>query len=673
MTATHGQGRRTLTGSARALDLAALAGAAAAPALALLFLAFRAGGFFAGTTGLADVIALVVLVLVLQVARRPFAGVGAAALVPVVALALLAVWALVSAAWSDATARAVADFDRYLLYGLAVVLGASLPWDRRRFEAAACGIAGAIIVIGGAGVLTRLFPRALHVAPNVATDRLAFPLTYWNGLGILLACGILLCAGLMCARRANRPVRTLGAAAVPLLAVGLYLTLARGAIVALGIGLVAFVVLVRSRELVFGALATVPPAAIAVVVAYGQGALSSQDPTSLTAAAQGRHLALVLAGCTVAAGLLRLGLEPIERALAGKRVPRVPGGRPAALGVAAATLVVVIAAGVALGAPHAVRTAAHRFADSAAVPSGRSRLTNLRNNGRIAHWSVALKAFGSEPLHGTGAGTYAAQWAQRRDTTLSVLHAHSAYLGVLSDLGIVGGLLLVAGVVALLVGLLRRAWPRGNVIAAGAFAAALAWALHAGVDWDLELPATGIWVFALGGLALARAPVAAGERPRGRRGPGGVLRLAGGVALLLLAVTPGLMALSQPRIGTAIADLKRNACEPAIDEALSATKTAGFRPEPYEVLGFCDVRLGNPRLGVTMMGRAVARDPDWWEYRYGLALVRGAAGLDPTAATAEAFRLNPLNQDVRRLRARLRGVHGPAGWRRVALSSDLPE
>src|SRR4051794_19361936 len=221
MTATERQGRRTLAGSTRA----SLVGAAAVPALALLFLSFRAGGFFPGTTGLADVIGLVGLVLVLQVARRPFAGTGPGALAAVAALALLAVWALVSASWSDATARAVADFDRYLLYALAVLLGAAVPWSRIRFEAAVGGIAAAITAVGVAGMLTRLFPRTLHVAPNVATDRLSFPLTYWNGLGILLACGVVLCAGLTCAPRANRAVRALAAAAMPVLAVGLYLTL----------------------------------------------------------------------------------------------------------------------------------------------------------------------------------------------------------------------------------------------------------------------------------------------------------------------------------------------------------------------------------------------------------------------------------------------------------------
>jgi hypothetical protein len=672
MTAPNGSGGRRFAGSARATALAAGFAAAAVPALALLFLSFRAGGFFAGTTGLADVLGLVALVLLLQVARRPFAGVGPGALVAIGALTLLAVWALVSASWSDATARAVAEFDRYLLYALVVVLGAAVPWARGRFEASAGGIAAAIIIVGAAGVLTRLFPRALHVAPNVATDRLSFPLTYWNGLGILLASGLILCAGLTCSERAHRAVRALAAAAIPMLAVGLYLTLARGAIVALAVGLVAFLLLVRSRAVVFGTVAALPPAAVAVVVAYGQDALSSQNPTSLAAASQGRHLAVVLAGCMAAAALLRLGLEPIERALTGRQAPRLPGGRPAAIGVVVALLLVVIGAGLALGAPHAIRTGVHRFADSSSVPNDRSRLTSLGNNGRIEHWRVALEGFDSEPLHGTGAGTYASVWTRRRDSNFTVTHAHSAYLGVLSDLGIVGGLLLVVAVVALLAGLLRRAWPRGNVIAAGAFAAALSWSVHAGVDWDLELPATGIWMFALGGMALARSPVAVGEEVSRRRGPAGVLRLAGGVALLLLAVTPALMALSQPRIGTAIADLQRNACEPALDEALSATKVAGFRPEPFEVLGFCDVRLGNPRLGVTMMGRAVARDPDWWEYRYGLALVRGAAGLDPRAATAEAHRLNPLNEDVLRLRDRLRHVHGPAGWRRVALSSDLP-
>ena len=41
------------------------------------------------------------------------------------------------------------------------------------------------------------------------------------------------------------------------------------------------------------------------------------------------------------------------------------------------------------------------------------------------------------------------------------------------------------------------------------------------------------------------------------------------------------------------------------------------------------------------------RDPADWEYRYALALVRGAARRDPRPAAADALRLNPKQPEAR--------------------------
>jgi O-antigen ligase/polysaccharide polymerase Wzy-like membrane protein len=657
------------------------------PGLVVVALGLRAGSYFAGTTALGVVIGLVGVVVVLQLAPRPFAGVGTGAVVAVGCLGLLAVESLASIAWSHSAARGLIESDRFLLYAVLALLGAAAARAPGRLRAAITGVTGGIVVLAAIGVFTRLLPSVLPTARPYEPARLSYPLTYWNGLGVLLAAGMLLCAGLTCSSRSSRLVRALSAAAVPLLAVGLYLTLARGAIVALGFGLVALVVLGRSWRLLTGGLAVLPPTALALVVAYGQDVVASDRYTSAAGVSQGRHLTVVLVICMVVAGLLRLAMEPVERRLEGRR-PRWRPTRRARLGAAAAALLVVVVAAIALGAPHAVSEGARKFADSSSVSDSRSRLTSVGNNGRIAHWTVALDTFRAHPLKGTGAGTYAVEWARQRQTNLSVLHAHSAYLGALSDLGLVGGLLLIGGVLALLVGLARQARGPDALLGAAAFAGALTWALHTGIDWDLELPATGAWVFLVGGMALARpAAGAVVDRPPAAGSPtgavrsasppvgrplSGTIRLAAGVAVLVLAVTPALVAVSQVHIGAGVTALKHGNCPRAISESLSATGTLGLRPEPYETLGFCDVRLGNPKLGVQMMQRAVDRDPDWWEYRYGLALVQGAAGLDPRPALAQARRLNPREGLPRDFAAALKGAKGPRAWRQAALTARLP-
>jgi hypothetical protein len=87
---------------------------------------------------------------------------------------------------------------------------------------------------------------------------------------------------------------------------------------------------------------------------------------------------------------------------------------------------------------------------------------------------------------------------------------------------------------------------------------------------------------------------------------------------------------------------------------------------------YCDVRLGVSRLGVQAMENAISRDPGNWEYHYGLALVRGAAGLDPRPAVRRALELNPRSGMVIRAVRRFTEAEGPREWRQVALQASLP-
>src|SRR4029077_11465545 len=76
--------------------------------------------------------------------------------------------------------------------------------------------------------------------------------------------------------------------------------------------------------------------------------------------------------------------------------------------------------------------------------------------GRVDYWRAALDGFRQEPLLGTGAGTYQFAWRRYRKTQARVVHAHSLYLEALSDLGVVGLLLVLASLAAPLAGLARR-------------------------------------------------------------------------------------------------------------------------------------------------------------------------------------------------------------------------
>jgi hypothetical protein len=106
-----------------------------------------------------------------------------------------------------------------------------------------------------------------------------------------------------------------------------------------------------------------------------------------------------------------------------------------------------------------------------------------------------------------------------------------------------------------------------------------------------------------------------------------------------------------------------------VSRSLAAVEALGSRPEPFELLSFCDVRLGHTELGLRMIAAAIRRDPDSWQLYYGSALVHGAAGKDPRPDIRRAAQLNPLEPRVVRARRALRSPSRRA-W--VRESRELP-
>ena len=183
------------------------AGAALAvvlPAALTAFFGFRAGGFFPGATGLVAALFALGLALHVTTAERPLAGLGAAAAVAAGALGLLAGWALVSSAWSDAPARALLEFDRVLLYLLAFVAAAALARRDERVAWAVRALAAAFALLALVALAGRLFPDVLAVDPGSVPERMSWPVTYWNALGLLCALGVVLALHL-CAALEERP------------------------------------------------------------------------------------------------------------------------------------------------------------------------------------------------------------------------------------------------------------------------------------------------------------------------------------------------------------------------------------------------------------------------------------------------------------------------------------
>ena len=155
------------------------------------WLAFRAGGFFPGQVGLVGLTLCLALVVRITVASRPFAGWSPALALASGALALLAIWTLASAAWSDAPGRALTEFDRTLLYALVLVLTGSAVARVGDLTVLLRWTAAAFVAITLAGLLTRLAPGTFPIGAGFLPERISFPLTYWNAMGIACALCVL--------------------------------------------------------------------------------------------------------------------------------------------------------------------------------------------------------------------------------------------------------------------------------------------------------------------------------------------------------------------------------------------------------------------------------------------------------------------------------------------------
>lgn len=637
------------------------------PGALTVYLGFSAGGFYLGAPALVALALALLLVLRAAVASNPLAGVSGWLLVAMVPFGLYAAWVLSSSAWSNAPARGLIEFDRALLYLLALVFFGSLLHTPARLRLMLRGLLLAALILCVAGLVTKLLPE-LWSAETSSGGGLDHPLTYEGALGLVAALGMVFSLHLATSVRQGAAARVAGAVAAPLLATTLLLTLSRASILAVAVGVVAFLVLARARGTLTGLLAAVPATVVAILVAYGEQSLF--EPVEMgTEPAGAPGVAVVVALCALGAGFIRLALLPLDARLARRAPARVRRGVVLGMGGVAAAAAVVAA--VALGVPQALEQQFEQLVEADPAPladanDARARLAagGASVRARLDYWNVALDAFDTAPLRGQGAGTFAIAWARDRPGTEKVEDAHSLYLETLAELGVVGFALLAMALTVIFAGFLRGMRGSQRSVYAALFAAGLTWAVHAAMDWDWEMPAVTLWLFAAGGAALAARPR---DEPAFRRPRLGA-RAAIVSGVLVLALTPVLVALSAYHQGNAEAAATEGDCAEAIDSALSSISVLGVRPQPFETLGYCDLRVGAPELAVRAFESAVLRDPENWRYRYGLAIARGANRMDPRAAAREARRLNPLNPQTTAL-VKLFDTDDPDKWARRAATA----
>ncbi len=469
-------------------------GVALLPTAALLagpaIVGFSSGGATDVSRLSAAVAAFVVLALAAVVTPGPPWPATAAGRWALGGLAGFAAWTLLARTWAPTHGRADAAFELAALY-LATVAAASLllrPRAVARLVEPALAL-GAFAVIGY-GVAGRLVPGLLDltVSPR-AGGRLDQPLTYWNAMGALAGLGLVLATRLAGDETRPNVMRAAGAAALPLLGAGLYLSFSRAAIAATIAGILVLVVLVASRA----------QARAAVLAAVGTGlGIAATAPFDGVRALAGSlafreregaaSLILLIAAMLVIAGA--------HLAAEARCVPRLtlPRGWRGAAAVALAVVAVL---------PFAAALADRSDGGAQTFGASSSRLTAAGSN-RSTYWRVAIRSWADHPLAGEGAGSFGETWLRERDIAERVRNAHSIELETASELGLVG-LALLASIIGGVALAARRLQREDAVLAAGPAAVLVAWLLHASVDWDWQVPAlTGVAAI-LAGLIVARA------------------------------------------------------------------------------------------------------------------------------------------------------------------------
>ena len=197
-----------------------------APA-AILALALDGGGYDIVVRQEAALACWWVLGLGFLCGYLPRAEVPRAIRLPLYAAAGLAAWMAISIAWTDTDERAVEEVARALGYlGGATLLVAAL--GPRTWRSAAAGLTTAAAAVCGAAMLSRLAPGTLHSSAAFVdafgTKRLAYPLGYWNAVGVVGAMTLVMGIAWSAHARSAR-WRALALAATPLAGAVVYVDL----------------------------------------------------------------------------------------------------------------------------------------------------------------------------------------------------------------------------------------------------------------------------------------------------------------------------------------------------------------------------------------------------------------------------------------------------------------
>lgn len=671
-------------------------GRAATALLGVLLAGAAYAAFAGGATALPEETWLQVALALLGLATAA-AWLGPQALRPAAAplsvaglvlLVLLAAWTGASLLWSVTPDRTWETLNRTIAYALAAAIAmAAASSSPRAIERVAVGwllIAVAVALYALAG---RIFPGVVGHATEIS--RLRAPLEYWNALALVCALAAPVAIRVATARDVHHRWRILALVALFVLTSVIGLTYSRGGILALVV-VVAVLTIVGGARLpglavtALAALATAPVLAFA----YGEDALRENAQPLQRQIDAGLQLGLVvlLAGALLAiTGWWLVKLE--------QRVPWSPARTTAtwatlgaiSLGLVAGAIAVAATSDEGLGGTLGeARSSFTEVRKDEIYDPGRLLTTGSGN--RWAWWREAVGAWSDEPVLGWGAGSFGTSRRLYREAPNDVVQPHSVPVQWLTELGLVG-LLLGAGAFALLlagaiVRLRRLTWRRERDLAGALLAGAVAWMVHACLDWDWDIPGVTLPALIFLGVLGARArppreasAVVLAEEP----GIGRPLALAGAGLLAFACVVSALLpAWSDHKADDALQAMESDRSEARLARAARDAEVAS-ELDPLAVRPlFAAAAIAEAR-GRLLEARgflldAVERQPyslEAWRRltRVALALAdrRGVQ-----QASRRALALDPGDVELLRFVSRAQGILAPPEGSATATGTPLP-
>ena len=434
--------------------------------------------------GLAVLAATVFLASRARTARIPLLAAGL--------IASLGLWTGVSAFWSPVPTLARDELLLCALYALSLLFPVlTLKTTRARTAALTVVAFG----LGGSAVAAALTVRFdAHPSLLFTDGRLTAPISYVNAQAAFFLVGFWPAVVIASRRGMNPGLRAVAVGSAAAMLAGWLTTQSKGGGIALAVSaLVLFAVAPGRRRLLL------PTLGIAALV-YAQFDALTGPFRALGNEAAARDAGLAVLTSAAAAALLGLLYALVDNRW---HLPlRVTRAARVVVVAAAVVAIAILGARVAPSVRDPGETLADKwesFKGYAPTASGRSHLVNLGSN-RYDFWRVSLRGFADHPIGGIGGRGFGPAYLEDRKSDETPARSHSLPLDVLLETGVIGLVLLLAGLGVALFGVVRRrATPEG----VAALGASVYFIVHASGDWIWTFPAVGLPAFALIGISLA--------------------------------------------------------------------------------------------------------------------------------------------------------------------------